>query len=178
MNRGNWADWQEHIRKIESRERELLSKIENLSRELSVTKKLYAESCQASYDFGSLRAQLATETSRADAAVGDANDAERKLAERDALLGKLHSNLDLSLGGYREDIGRVLSASAEQVEMGHVHCTGHVDYAPVERDTLRIELAKALALLELAQEHCPKDLRYDIEDYLNDAQKKAPGDGG
>lgn len=33
-----------------------------------------------------LRAQLATETSRADAAVGDANDAERKLAERDALL--------------------------------------------------------------------------------------------
>ncbi|HEK1684061.1 TPA: hypothetical protein SMR42_000366 [Pseudomonas putida] len=33
-----------------------------------------------------LRAQLGTETARADAAVGDANEAERKLAERDVLL--------------------------------------------------------------------------------------------
>ncbi|MFV3284379.1 hypothetical protein ACNFCI_10030 [Pseudomonas sp. NY15356] len=42
--------------------------------------------CDQRAELDSLRAQLATETARADSAVGDANEAERKLAERDALL--------------------------------------------------------------------------------------------
>lgn len=96
MNRGNWADWQEHIRKIESRERELLSKIEKLSRELSVTKKLYAESCQASYDFGSLRAQLAEQRCLLSEAIP-------------MLLDDAPGNPDIPLQKLRE----ILSASAE-----------------------------------------------------------------
>lgn len=35
-----------------------MSEIEELQLELKVIKKLYAEACQASYDFGTMRAQL------------------------------------------------------------------------------------------------------------------------
>lgn len=67
-----------------------------------------------------LRAQLAEAQAKGDL-LNDARvkaeelqwTAERKLAEAHALLRKLYDNLDLSLGGYREDIGEMLSASAE-----------------------------------------------------------------
>lgn len=69
-------------------------------------------------DYDALQSRLDAETRRADVAVADANDAERKVAERDALLRKIERYYTdgMSIYGECEEI-RALLSSAEPVKV-------------------------------------------------------------
>lgn len=81
-----------------------------------------------------LRAELKTQTLRADAAVGDANEAERKLAERDSLLARVVNSGALS---------------SEQHEELEADCCAAVDVVQqIKRQEFREHLDKCAAPAE------------------------------
>ncbi|MEG1038691.1 MAG: hypothetical protein RSE94_02105 [Pseudomonas sp.] len=83
--------------------------VERLQRELSVTNKLYAEACQASYDFGSLRAQLAERDALIEEAYSDGwNDGLGSMEQR-----YQNTPRTLTEGWGRFKADNALSASAE-----------------------------------------------------------------